>query len=255
MKPFKKKACTLMLILMFILGYGATGHTEILKKSDKWQNFVAIYGWGQAVNGDVKVKGVDSHLDVTYSDIFNALKFFFFGHYEGMKGNWGIFLDINYAQLEKNIDHPGGLIRGTRQFKFNQSMVELAIPYRLTWNPVVADVFFGGRYNYTYLEAGIPSLPLNSSDTVAWVDPFVGARFFIPLDKKWFLGLRGDIGGFGIGNAADLALNGSVSINWQITDLMSAHLGYRAYYLKYNSGQNEWNATQHGPFLGVGFSF
>ena len=48
------------------------------------------------------------------------------------------------------------------------------------------------------------------SDTVAWVDPFVGGRIFIPLDKKWYLGLRGDIGGFGIGNASDLALNGNV---------------------------------------------
>jgi hypothetical protein len=30
---------------------------EILEKSDHWQNFVAIYGWAQSINGDVKVKG------------------------------------------------------------------------------------------------------------------------------------------------------------------------------------------------------
>jgi hypothetical protein len=93
------------------------------------------------------------------------------------------------------------------------------------------------------------------SDTVSWVDPFVGGRIFIPLDKKWYIGLRGDIGGFGIGNASDLALNGNVSINWQINELFSLNAGYRAYYLKYNSGDNEWNATQHGPWMGIGFSF
>jgi hypothetical protein len=99
--------------------------------------------------------------------------------------------------LEKDNDHPGGLVPGKRQYKVNQALVELAIPYRLTWKPVVADVFVGGRYNYNYGEIVIPSKPLNVSDTVAWVDPFVGGRIFIPLDKKWYIGLRGDVGGFG----------------------------------------------------------
>jgi hypothetical protein len=59
--------------------------------------------------------------------------------------------------LEKSNDHPEGLVSETRQFKVNQWLVELAVPYRLTWNPVVADVFAGGRFNSTYMEIGIPS--------------------------------------------------------------------------------------------------
>ena len=110
---------------------------------------------------------------------------------------------------------PGGAHPGKREFKLTQSLVELAIPYRLTWNPVVADVFVGGRYNYIYGEIGIPSVPVKKDDTLAFVDPIVGGRVFIPLAKGWTLGLRGDMGGFGIGNASDLALNGNVSINWQ----------------------------------------
>jgi len=255
MKPLKQILVALVLTFVFILGTGTPGKTEILEKSDHWKNFAALYGWSQAINGDIKVKGVENNLDVTYSDTFSALKFFFMGHYEGMKGHWGILFDLSYTQLEKSNDHPGGLVPGTRQMKINQSLIELAVPYRLTWKPVVADVFVGGRYNYNYSELGIPSRPVTVSDTVAWVDPFVGGRIFIPLDKKWYIGLRGDIGGFGIGNASDLALNGNVSINWQINELLSLNAGYRAYYLKYNSGDNEWNATQHGPWLGLGFSF
>jgi hypothetical protein len=255
MKPFKQILLVSVLIGVFILGTGIPGRTEIIEKSKDWKNFVAIYGWAQAITGDYKVKGVENNLDVSQSDLFNALKFFFMGHYEGMKGHWGIFSDVIYTQLEKSNSHPQGLVPGTRQAKTNMTMVELAVPYRLTWNPVVADVFVGGRYTNIYSEIGIPSRPLYVSDTVSWVDPFVGGRIFIPLDKKWYIGLRGDIGGFGIGNCSDLALNGNISINWQITDLFSMHLGYRAYYLKYNSGSNEWNATQHGPWLGVGFTF
>jgi hypothetical protein len=255
MKQIKQILLVSILACVFILGTSLPGRTEILEKSNDWKNFVAIYGWAQAITGDVKVKGVENNLDVSQSELFNALKAFFMGHYEGMKGHWGVFLDVNYTQLEKTQDHPGGLVPGTRQFKSNLTMVELAIPYRLTWNPVVADVFIGGRYTNLYSEIGIPSLPLNVSNTVSWVDPFVGGRIFIPLNKQWYIGLRGDVGGFGIGNAADLALNGNLSINWQITDLVSLHGGYRAYYLKYNSGDNEYNATQHGPWLGVGFTF
>ena len=133
--------------------------------------------------------------------------------------------------------------------------MELAVPYRLTWNPVVADVFAGGRFNYLYMEIGIPSIPVKADNTKQWVDPFVGGRIIIPLTKSWFLGLRGDIGGFGIGNCSDLALNGNVSINWQITDLVSLHGGYRAYYLKYNEADHQWEGTMHGPWLGLGFSF
>ncbi len=255
MKPLKQILLALILTCVFILGFGTPGKTEILEKSEHWKNFAALYGWSQAINGDLKVKGVENNLDVTYSDTFSALKFFFMGHYEGMKGHWGILFDLSYTQLEKSNDHPGGLVPGTRQMKINQSLIELAVPYRLTWKPVVADVFVGGRYNYNYTELGIPSRPVTVSDTVSWVDPFVGGRIFIPLDKKWYIGLRGDIGGFGIGNASDLALNGNASINWQINELFSLSAGYRAYYLKYNSGDNEWNATQHGPWFGIGFSF
>ena len=67
-----------------------------------------------------------------------------------------------------------------------------------------------------YGEIGIPSVPVKRDDTLAFVDPIVGGRVFFPLAKSWYLGLRGDIGGFGIGNASDLALNGNVFVNWQI---------------------------------------
>lgn len=63
------------------------------------------------------------------------------------------------------------------------------------------------------------------------------------------------MGGFGIGNASDLALNGNIFVNWQINELFSLSGGYRALYMKYNSGDNEYNATQHGPWLGIGFTF
>jgi hypothetical protein len=248
-------AVLILLVGFFIAMASIPASAEIIDKSEHWKNFVAIYGWMPSMNGDVKVKGVDANVDISFSDILSNLKFGFMGHYEGFKGHWGIIVDGMYAQLEKDQAPPRGLIPGTRQFKANLSLVELAVPYRLTWNPVVADVFVGGRLNYLYQEIGIPSIPLKVDGTKQFVDPFVGGRILIPLSKSWFLGFRGDIGGFGIGDCSDLALNGNVSINWQITDLVSLHGGYRAYYLKYNQADHQWEGTMHGPWIGLGFSF
>jgi hypothetical protein len=255
MKKMKQILLALLLTSVLILGASAPGNSEVLKKSDQWQSFLSIYGWLPAMNGDMKIKGVETDLDVSYSDVISKLKFFFSAHYEGFKGQWGIMLDGLYADLEAEKGHSGGAVPGTRQIKFKQSLIELAIPYRLTWNPVVADVFIGGRYNYISAEIGIPSRAVKKDDTLAFVDPIVGGRVFIPLAKSWTLGLRGDIGGFGIGNASDLALNGNAFVNWQINELISLQGGYRALYMKYNEGDNEYNATQHGPWLGIGFSF
>jgi hypothetical protein len=252
----RKSIAVLVLVAgFFITAALSPAGAEVIEKSDHWKSFAAIYGWVPAVTGDVKVKGLKFDLDTTYSDIFSNTQFFFMGHYEGFKGRWGVMVDGMYARLEKDRDQSGEALPGKRQFKMTQSLVELAIPYRLTWNPVVADVFIGGRYNYIYGEIGIPSVPVKRDDTLAFVDPIVGGRVFIPLAKSWTLGLRGDLGGFGIGNASDLAANGIVSINWQINELFSLHGGYRALYMKYNSGDNEYNATQHGPFAAVGFTF
>ena len=101
MKPLKQIVLALVLTGVFILGAATPGRTEILEKSDHWKNFIALYGWLPAINGDIKVKGVENNLDITYSDTLNALKLFFMGHYEGMKGHWGIFLDGLYTSLGK----------------------------------------------------------------------------------------------------------------------------------------------------------
>ena len=255
MKNFKSFKMILGFVGLFIILSTSWGSAEVIEKSDQWKSFLSIYGWANIVNGDVKVKGVESDINNNFDDFWSNTKFFFGAHYEGFKGHWGLMLDGFYNSFEVEKDHPGGALPGRRQMKFNQTFVELAIPYRLTWNPVVADVFIGGRYNHIYGEIGIPSIPLKKDDTLAFVDPIVGGRVFIPMSKTWFFGLRGDIGGFGIGNASDLALNGSAFFNWQITQPLSMQFGYRALYMKYNEGENEWNATQHGPWLGLGFSF
>jgi len=253
-----KRSGLVVLILvigfLFIVAVGPA-KAQVLEKSEQWKSFLSVYGWAQSVTGDVKIKGIEGDIDQNFSDFWSNAKFSFGAHYEGFTGHWGILVDGFYYNFEMEKEHPGGAIPGRRQLKFKQGLVEVDIPYRFMWKPVVADVFIGGRYNYIYGEIAVPSAPVKRDDTLTFVDPVVGARVFIPLAREWTLGLRGDIGGFGIGNASDIALNGNIFVNWQITPVVSTQLGLRAFYMKYNENDNEWNATQWGPWLGVGFSF
>ena len=92
---------------------------EVIEKSDQWKYFLSFYGWAQAFNGDVKIKGIESDMDQNFSDFWSNAKFFFHGaHYEGFKGHWGIMVDGFYFTMEKDKDHSGGAFPGRRQFKF-----------------------------------------------------------------------------------------------------------------------------------------
>ena len=60
--------------------FTSTSSAEVLDKSEQWQSFLSIYGWLPAINGDLKAKGVEADLDVSYSDILSKLNFAFFAH-------------------------------------------------------------------------------------------------------------------------------------------------------------------------------
>jgi hypothetical protein len=255
MKLSKPLFGAMVLICFFVLGTATDGRAEVVSKDNQWQSYLAGYGWVPAVTGDVKVKGLVNNVSTTYSDAIDKAKFYATLHYEGFKERWGILFDGMYSQLEAENEHPVGLLPGRRQFKSDWSLVEVAIPYRLNWTNWVADVFVGGRYNYMKQELSIPSRALVVDASKQWVDPFVGGRVIFPISRDWYLGFRADIGGFGITNAADLVLNASGFVYWQINRLVSLSAGYRAYYLKYNEDDFEWNATTHGPWSGVGFTF
>ena len=90
-----------------------------------------------------------------------------------------------------------------------------------------------------------------------WIDPFIGARLRVDLTKKLMLGLRGDIGGFGIGS--EFSWNASAVLGYRFTRLISAWVGYRALSVDYEKGGGfnsiEYDLIMHGPMIGMGFYF
>ena len=109
-------------------------------------------------------------------------------------------------------------------------LAEVAIPYRMIFPGVITDMFIGVRYNSMLNKISFEAANLDREKRKDFFTPSSAPGSFFLFRKQWILGIRGDIGGFGIGTyTSTLALNGIATITWQITPEFSLSGGYRAY--------------------------
>jgi hypothetical protein len=104
------------------------------------------------------------------------------------------------------------------------------------------------------------NVPLPSVDgSASCTDLIAGARLMMDLPNNWSLMLRGDIGGFGIGGSPDLSAQGVLIARWNFKPAWNLDVGYRALYQDYETGQGAnkfaYDATTHGPLLGIQYRF
>ncbi|MBV5337552.1 MAG: hypothetical protein J0653_06295, partial [Deltaproteobacteria bacterium] len=90
-----------------------------------------------------------------------------------------------------------------------------------------------------------------------WVDPIVGARAIFALSEKWHLEMRGGVGGFGI--SSGITWDAGALVGYSLWDHGTLLMGYRAVGVNHSegSGRNafKFDATLHGPIIGLAFTF
>jgi len=90
-----------------------------------------------------------------------------------------------------------------------------------------------------------------------WFDPIVGARITLAIGEHWMVGVRGDVGGFGVGS--DLAWNLVVGAQYRFNHRFALSFGYRILDIDYDDGSGSdrfvLDAQMRGPFIGFTFSF
>ena len=124
-----------------------------------------------------------------------------------------------------------------------------------------AEAGIGARVNS--IETGLvvpPGMVLSGIDTDdkhTWFDPIIAARFTIPLENRWRFGVKGDVGGFGVGS----------SFTWQVLPFVGYRfarwfelaLAYRAMGMDYETGNGTdlfiYDMTVFGPEIGFVFHF
>ncbi len=88
-------------------------------------------------------------------------------------------------------------------------------------------------------------------ETLDWADAVVGARAMVDVHPRFQLVATGDVGGFGIGSAADLTWQALGAVGWRISESWALQLGYRAIGIDLDRGVNALDIVTHGPVLGV----
>jgi len=102
-----------------------------------------------------------------------------------------------------------------------------------------------------------PNLERAADASTSWVDPLVGVHVTAPLAERWWLGVHGDVGGFGVGS--DLTWQAYANVGYRASDLVSIIVGYRAIDIDYREGSGNdvfrYDVLTAGPQVGIAFSF
>jgi hypothetical protein len=256
-------AAVMLVLVIGLVCPMAYGEGPNKTDSDEWQFSITPYLWAIGMNGDMTVKGVDSDVDESFSDILSNLDIALEAHFEVWKGKWGGFFDGTYVKLKTDAGTSDNI-----DITSTIGLVDFGGFYRVgTWpvgspenkgRAISFDALVGGRY--MDLKVKMDPEHLSSHDqNKSWTDLIVGGRMIFDLSEKWAFILRGDIGGFGISGSSDFTANGIGLVGWTFHPSWTLLGGYRALYQDYEtgSGSNEfkYDVTTHGPILGLTYAW
>ncbi|MEN6519851.1 MAG: hypothetical protein ABFD46_01685 [Armatimonadota bacterium] len=244
----------------------AIGHCEAqpqAKENDpnKWKQSFTTYFWLPAQNGDAVVRGRPVDVDISISDSWDALSSLDGAavfHYEAQKKRSYILADLFYIKLEDNVS----TAQGDAEFENSQTIAELATALEVsrkmlnTGRIQTVDLLGGLRYSKLALKL---KGAVNAEGDQSWIDPFIGARLTRRLSDQWTFWTRGDIGGFGIGDASDFTWNLVLGFQYILSDMWELNLGWRWLDYDHDTGSGnsrfEYDVLLDGPFIGFTYNW
>jgi hypothetical protein len=252
-RALRTAACALLL--------AAPGSTAFAEGGD-WQHTVAFYGMGAAIDGDVQIGDLSVAVDVSMSDVLDALEFGAMGAYRADNGTWSWTVDATYMGLGGQSESERGLVKGN--VDVDQMTLMGTVGRRWTEH-------FEALFSLAYFDLSTDlkvrrTAPVTGDVTVrtasvdaSWVDPLVGLQYSLPFRDAWRFNLRGDVGGFGVGS--DLSYQVLVNARWQSAGGLGVVFGYRLIGFDYEDGNKgsrnyqRFDLTEQGPLLGVTYAF
>ena len=242
-------------LLGLVIAHGASAQDA--PPDGGWAFVVAPYLLFPHMDGSVAVQGIPVEVDVGPGEIFDNLDFGAMLYLEMANQDWSVSLDGLYMNLGEQGQTP--ITGRTAEADMKQLAIEATGMRRVAaW----AEVGLGGRLNS--LEGGLVVAPgdialpgIDVSDTKTWIDPLIAVRFTAPVASKWRFGVRGDIGGFGIGS--EFAWQVFPFVGYRFGSLFELEAGYRALGMDYETGSGSdlfvYDIVTFGPQIGLAFHF
>lgn len=219
-----------------------------------WRQKAFIYGMGAAIDGDAQIGNLRVPVDVSMSDLFDALKFGAMAAYRVENDEWSFTGDVTYMNLGWSGQTQQG--RASSGLDVEQLTLMGTVGRRISphLEALVSLAYFDLS---TDLRLRVLEQRTEASRDASWVDPLIGLNYVVPVGDKWTYTLRGDVGGFGVG--ADLTWHLITSFRRQNTDRFGWYVGYRVIAFDYEDGSGRnyqhYDLTQQGPGIGVMIGF
>lgn len=244
-------------------------------ETKSWQFVVAPYGWLTGADVTVISDGDETNINIPFKDILKEVNGGFMLYAEARWRRWFGAFDGTWASL-------GGTTEGRlleTDVSVTERIFDLHVGYQVVdkqfaetagrrgkvWRrSVLVDIFVGGRYFDTEIdivetpEIGDGDPRTQTFEDQRW-DPFVGVRVGYRFSNRWAIKFRGDIGGFGIGNAAQFTWQVFPFLEYRLSHLVTLDFGYRALEVDTVEGQgadrNGSEMLMSGPVIGAAFRF
>lgn len=241
-----------------------------MARQSKWNLFVAPYGWLTGTQGTVVTNGEETEISVPFEDFLENVDAGLMLYFEARRNRLILAFDGTWANLSTEVD--GRFV--DLDIEIKQKIYDFRIgfeAYRTEIGDVihkpkfdyqrigVIDLFVGGRYFKT--EPIITVIPIHGDERVisskgSRVDPFVGLRIAWDMNYRWAFGFWGDVGGFGIGNAAQFSWQASAEFGFRVSQRVTIVGGYRILEFDTIEGtgldRNGTDLRQNGPIIGAG---
>lgn len=243
----RAQLCQLLIVVTgSILWHGS------LKAEDHQQSIqyeITPYLWAASINGTTAASGNEG------PPIDSGYNFFSLDNLDGVASatvtargqQWGFLFDFLYVDFQDTLGE-GTALQATP--RLSGRILEFAGTYKLS---AVDDleVIAGLRQQDIDVQISISNRTPQAS--VDWIDPFVGVVYMPALTDKWYLSLRGDVGGFGI--ESDVAVNAEAMLRYQFGDTFSFKFGYRYLKVDFEDSSLVYDISLDGILFGLGIRF
>jgi len=227
-------------------------------KPKDWQFTLAPYLWLLSVSADIKAGPISTGADVCVTDLLQNLDMIAQLRFEGLhKERWGFFLDGTYLGLSTEASAKIGpfRLRGRDvDAELDLAWLDVGAMYRFGESGRSFDAFLGGRVAHVSSAVSIGPF-LDSADQGDFVSPVIGGRVEWAFSERWVGWLSGEVGGFGVGQGADLFWGATASVGYRLSRNTTLALGYRVYDWDYGQGRRDLHLMFHGPIVGLVFRF
>lgn len=224
---------------------------------DAWSFTISPYVWFSGLGGTVSTPAGSESFRADFGDIFGTMKFAAMGLFEARRGNFSLVFDTMYLNLQQGVPVPGhGAYGGASARTQSAEMSAIGLYTVLEGEPGRIELGGGvrGWWFDTELSLDAGRLPGRSIDnSTSWIDPVISARGVLRLNDSLAITAYGDVGGFGVGS--QLTWQAFATLDYRITDNISASAGFRWIHIDYEKGRSDISLDMAGPIIGVSLRF